>query len=150
MGNFTDFSTYLYLRSLKGGSKGRALVWSNFFIFYEAFTAQIENSLNSLNSSLYIESIYIERVCVCERESIWSVCVCVSCTSVCVCVCWWVRICVCVDAFWDCRPKTPFSPFQPPLPSLSPSLPPPLSPPPLCFTSWQSCSNMHRLSTSLN
>ena len=58
MGNFTDFFTYLYLRSLKGGSKGGALGWSkcfNFLIFYEAFTAQIEKSLNSLNSSLYIE-----------------------------------------------------------------------------------------------
>jgi hypothetical protein len=43
-----------------------------FFIFYEAFTAQIENSLNSLSSSLLYRDIERElekeSIYVCEKE----------------------------------------------------------------------------------
>ncbi len=65
---FTDFFTF---KELKGGVRAEPLYEVNqakvtsqpslviffyLFIFYEAFTAQIENSLNSLNSSL---SLYV-------------------------------------------------------------------------------------------
>ena len=43
-GEFYRFFHILIFKAFKGGSKGGALVWSKFlifFIFYEAFTAQI-------------------------------------------------------------------------------------------------------------
>ncbi len=57
---------FSHSRSLKGGVRAEPLYEVNFlfFIFYEAFAAQIKNSLNSLNSSLFL----LEREREKERE----------------------------------------------------------------------------------
>jgi len=53
-----------FIRRLKGGVRAEPLYEVNFF--YEAFTARIQKSLNSLSSSL---SLYRERERERERET---------------------------------------------------------------------------------